>query len=52
MTLQAALVRLHDWAAEVTESSAEREEELIAQQNRQAMKWIEGQIGRRTSLSA
>ncbi len=45
MTLKAALARLADWAADVTKSSAEREEELIAEQNRSALQEIEDRMG-------
>lgn len=37
MTLEGALARLADWATGVTKTSHEREEDLIAQQNAQAL---------------
>jgi hypothetical protein len=45
MDLEAALARLADWAADVTKSSSEREEELIARQNREALAEIESRMG-------
>jgi hypothetical protein len=45
MTLQAALARLSEWAAGIARRKEEREEEMVAAQNRAALEQIEALMG-------